>query len=279
MIGSCSNVDEIKLLFDTLQKLRVFRLANLQIHSNFNKSCCEEITKACVKVGAIDYAKIALWKHNIYGLTPSIGSAHQLLLHARKHKDFELAEDVMKLLRKNDVPLQPGTSELIFSIWNDAEDWNSMSKYGKKFIEAKVKLRQNAFDIWMRFAAKRGDVNSLWKIEKFRSKLGKSHSVATGFSCAKGFILEGKPENAAAIIQVVNQSSSDIKRPWVIIELQRLISEWPLEVLKYQGEENKKALAASLQKNIAAMIEHLPRMGVEVDIKMEDLTKLEGLFS
>ncbi|GAA0146144.1 hypothetical protein LIER_06168 [Lithospermum erythrorhizon] len=279
MISSCANVDDIKLLFDILQKFRVFRLSNLRIHENFNSALCQEITKACINVGAIDYAKKGLWKHNVYGLNPTIGSAHQLLLHAQKLKDAKLASDVMKLVKKNDLPLQPGTSDIVFSIWYDAENWNLISKYGKRFIKAGVKLRQNAFDIWMRFAAKRGDVDSLWKIEKFRSEMMKQHTLASGFSCAKGFLLERKPENAAAVIQLVNQGLSDTKRPAVMLELQQLISEWPLELLKHQKEGNKKALVPALQEDTAAMIEHLSRMGIKVNVKMEDFTKNEGVFS
>ncbi|KAG9138690.1 hypothetical protein Leryth_024434 [Lithospermum erythrorhizon] len=185
----------------------------------------------------------------------------------------------MKLVKKNDLPLQPGTSDIVLSIWYDAENWNLISKYGKRFIKAGVKLRQNAFGIWMRFAAKRGDVDSLWKIEKFRSETMKQHTLASGFSCAKGFLLERKPENAAAVIQLVNQGLSDTKRPAVMLELQQLISEWPLELLKHQKEGNKKALVPALQEDTAAMIEHLSRMGIKVDVKMEDFTKNEGVFS
>lgn len=33
----------------------------------------------------------------------------------------------------------------------------------------------------------------------------KTHTIGSGFSCAKGFLLEHKPEEAAVIIQVVTQ--------------------------------------------------------------------------
>lgn len=84
----------------------------------------------------------ALWKHNLYGLTPDIGCAHQLLvrtcsfnclllficrpawtfimflswmqLHAKQHNDAKLMVKVIKVLMKNDIPLQPGTADIIF---------------------------------------------------------------------------------------------------------------------------------------------------------------------
>ena len=37
-----------------------------------------------------------------------------------------------------------------------------------------------------------------------------------------------------------NQDLSDAKKSSVIIELQKLVSEWPAEVIKHQKEENKK---------------------------------------
>lgn len=33
------------------------RLSNLRISSNFNCNLCREVTKACVRVGAIDFGK------------------------------------------------------------------------------------------------------------------------------------------------------------------------------------------------------------------------------
>ncbi|RWW71553.1 hypothetical protein BHE74_00020695 [Ensete ventricosum] len=56
----------------------------------------------------------ALWKHNIYGLTPSIGSAHYLLSYAKEHNDDKLMVKIMRVLEKNSVSLQPGTADIVF---------------------------------------------------------------------------------------------------------------------------------------------------------------------
>ncbi|GFY85231.1 hypothetical protein Acr_03g0020050 [Actinidia rufa] len=172
LIENCANHDDIKLLFDILHRLRVFRLSNLRIHANFNCNLCREITKACARVGAIDFGKKTLWKHNVYGLSPSIGSAHHLL----------------------------------------------------------------------------------------------------------GFLLEHKPEDATAIIQVLIQTLSDAKKPGIMVGLQKLVSEWPLEVIKHQKDEDRKALAAGLQNDIPAMVNYLLKLGLEVNVNMEDLTNKEGLL-
>ncbi|XP_057475441.1 uncharacterized protein LOC130763533 isoform X2 [Actinidia eriantha] len=278
LIENCTNHDDIKLLFDILQRLRVFRLSNLRIHANFNCNLCREIAKACARVGAIDFGKKTLWKHNVYGLSPSIGSAHHLLLYAKEHSDAKLMVEIMKLLKINDLPMQPGTADIVFSICYNTDNWELLSKYSKRFIKAGVKLRQTSFDVWMEFAAKIGDVDSLWKIEELRSKCTKQHSLSSGFSCVKGFLLEHKSEDAAAIIQVLSQTLSDAKKPGIMVELQTMVSEWPLEVIKHQKDEDKKALAASLQNDIPAMVSDLLNLGLEVNVNMEDLTKKEGLL-
>ncbi|KAH7513283.1 uncharacterized protein LOC107426922 [Ziziphus jujuba] len=281
LIENCKNHDDIKLLFDILHNLRRFRLSNLRISSNFNCNLCREVTKACVRVEAIDFGKKTLWKHNIYGLTPSIASAHSLLLYAKKHNNADLMKEIMKLLKRNDLPLQAGTADIVFSICYNTNDWPLMSKYSKMFVKAGVKLRQTSFDMWMDFAAKIGDTESLLKIEKLRSESMKQHTLVTGFSCAKYLLLEGKAEDAAAVIQVLSQNLPEAKKSNILVELQKLVNEWPLEVIKHQKEENKKELATSLKSDIPAMINALLKNGLEVTINMEDLelTSKEGILA
>ncbi|KAL7123861.1 hypothetical protein ABFS83_14G010900 [Erythranthe nasuta] len=269
LIAQCSTREDIKLLFDILQKLRTFRLSNLRIPDDFNSALCREVTKACVRAGAIDLGKKALWKHNLLGLTPDIGSAHQLLLHAKQHNDVKLTVEIMELVKENDLPLQPGTADILFSICSSANRWDLISKYGKRFVKSGVKLRQTSFALWMEFAAKKGDVESLWKIENWRSEATKEHSVSTGFSCAKGFLLEHKPESAAAIIQLLYQTLPDGRRTSVTTELQKLVSEWPLDVLNHQKKDNREVFAAALQNDISALINALPSLGVEANVIMQ----------
>ncbi|KAJ9154456.1 hypothetical protein P3X46_027787 [Hevea brasiliensis] len=278
LIENCKNHEDIKLLFDSLQNLRRFRLSNLRIHDNFNCHLCREVTKACARVGAIDFGKMALWKHNVYGLTPNIGSANHLLSYAKEHNNVSFMVEVMKLLKKNNIPLQPSTADIVFSICYNAGNWELISKYSKKFLKAGVKLRKTAFDIWMDFAIKRGDTESLWQIEKLRSELMQQHTLVSAFSCAKGLILEHKLEDAAAVIQVLNQTLPDAKKSGVNVQLQKLVSEWPLDVVKHQPEENKKAVAAALKSDIPAIV-GLLNMGLELNVNLEDLTSKEEIPS
>ncbi|NP_001312781.1 uncharacterized LOC107810057 [Nicotiana tabacum] len=279
LIQSCANREDVNLLHDILQRLRIFRLSNLRIHENFNCALCQDITKACVRVGAIDLGKKVLWKHNVYGLTPNIGSAHHLLLFAKQHNDVKLLVEIMKLVKKNDLNLQPGTAEIVFSICFQTDNWDLMCKYGKRVVKAGVKLRKTSLDTWMEFASKIGDVDALWKIEKIRSESMKEHTLASGLSCAKAFLIDHKPGDAAAIIQSLNQTIPDSRRQNFMIELQKLVADWPLEVIKRQKDEKRKELAATLQHDIPAMLSALPNRGLNLDINLEDLTRKEGVLS
>lgn len=279
LVEKCETRDDIALLFQMLQNLRRFRLSNLRIHENFNCTLCSKVAEACARVGAIDYGKKALWEHNKYGLTPSVSSAHYLLLFAKRNNDSNLMVEIMKLLKRNHLPLQPGTADIVFSICSNTNDWELISRYAYKFIKAGVKLRRTTFGTWMEFAAKRGDVESILKIENLRSTAMEKHNLATAFSCAKGFLLQGKPENAAGIIHLLNKKLPDEKKKGVATEIQKLVSEWPLEVIQHQKEEDRKKLAASLERDIPAMINGLIRMGLELKVNLDDLIKKEAIPS
>ncbi|KAI3796602.1 hypothetical protein L1987_39280 [Smallanthus sonchifolius] len=129
------------------------------------------------------------------------------------------------------------------SICYDVGNWELMSK-GK--LVKSWKLRH--------FCLFTGNVDTLWKIEKLRSELMKTHTISSGFSCAKGCLLERKPEEA------------DIKRLDIMAELEKLVSEWPLEVTKDRKDEDIMALAT--------MIDNLSGMGVKTNLKTNDLTKM-----
>uniref|UniRef100_A0A0D3DM04 Uncharacterized protein n=1 Tax=Brassica oleracea var. oleracea TaxID=109376 RepID=A0A0D3DM04_BRAOL len=253
LIESCQCQDDINLLFEVLQKLRRFRLSNLGIHDNFNSNLCQQVAKTCVRVGAIDsgtpsvkyffhgyfflrrwlmqlfvvVGKKALWKHNVLGLTPSVASAHHLLSYELEHKNSELMEEVMTLLKINDLPLQPGTADLVFRICHDTDKWDLQGKYSKRFSKAGVKLRTTTFDVWMDFAANRGTFDC--SIEELP---------------VQGFVIESKPEEAAAVIQLICQ-----------------------------------ALADSLKSVIPSMVNALLSSGLNVSMDLDELYKKDDLLS
>ncbi|GJN33355.1 hypothetical protein PR202_gb21948 [Eleusine coracana subsp. coracana] len=236
MISSCSNKEDIKLLFQILQKLRVFRLSNLRINANFNDHLCRTVTEACARVGVLDYGLKALWKHNVYGITPTIGSAHYLLQHAKEHNDTKLMENIMQVLTKNYLPLQPGTADIVFS------------------------------------STPAGDSQAIWSINSLRGKSVKFYTLATGFACAKGFLLDRKPESAAAIIKLLNKHLPEQKKALIKDELQKIIAEWPSEVIKRQKKDDRKALEEALVKDIPTMINCLTNLGLDIPVDLDKLT-------
>ncbi|KAK4779850.1 hypothetical protein SAY87_015956 [Trapa incisa] len=249
MIDNCKNREDVKLLFEALEKLRRF------------------------------VRKKTLWKHNVYGLTPSVTSAHHLLSHAKLHNDATLMDEVMKLVKRNDLPLQPGTADIVFIICNNADNWDLLTKYSKRFVKAGVKLHKASFEIWMNFAAKRGDSQKIWEIEKLRSQSIKQHSLGTAIACTKGFLLEGKPEEAAAVIQVLNEDiafwigQDHHERDWCKMRSfsPKTFTDGDPLISPFQ------ALAAALRSNVRAMVNSVLKTGLQVNVSMEDLRKAEGI--
>uniref|UniRef100_A0A0E0I5E7 Uncharacterized protein n=1 Tax=Oryza nivara TaxID=4536 RepID=A0A0E0I5E7_ORYNI len=262
MISSCSNKEDIKLLIQILQKLR--RLSNLRIDANFNDHLCMKVAEACARVGALDYGLKVLWKHNVYGITPTIGSAHYLLKHAKEKNDTKLMGSIMQVLQRNSMPLQPGTADIVFSICYNADRWDLLSKYARRFVKSGVKLHGASFDIWMDFAAKVGDSQSIWNINSLRGKSVKRYNLATGFACVKGFLLERKPESAAAMIKLLHKHSPDEKKQLVTDELQKLVAEWPAEVIKRQKKDDRKALEEALITDIPQMISSVSKLRLDI---------------
>lgn len=271
LISNCQKKDDIKFLFSVLQQLRLFRMSYLRIPDNFNDNLCLEVTKACTRVGAIEFGKKTLHKHNVYGLSPITGSANTLLSYAKSRKKLKLLADVMELLKQNDVQLQPSIADHVFSICSEADNWKLLSKYSETFIKAGVKLRKTTFGTWMEFAARRGDTEYLWKIEKMRSELYKAHTLKSGLSCSKGLLLERKPEEAAAVIQVLNQILPDSTKANIITELEKLVSEWPSDVIKHHKKDKRKELAAALTTDVPTMVSLLLSMGVETSASMKNV--------
>lgn len=265
LIENCKTYEDIQLLFGILKRLRIFRLSNLRIHDNYNSHLCQEVTKACVRAGALQFGKKTLWIHNVNGLTPSIASAHHLLAYAEDHNDIKLMAEVVTLIRRNKLPLQPGTADIVFRMCYNADDWELLSKYFKKFSKAGVKFRRTSFDTLMRFASKIGDVDCLWKFDRMRSETTKQHTLGSAFSRAKGLLLERKPEEAAAIIHEIYQAFPNSKSDFTT-EIQKMVNEWPGQVSKHQKEAHREEFDADLKSYISTMLSNLQNVGVEVNV-------------
>ncbi|KAK9145347.1 hypothetical protein Sjap_005250 [Stephania japonica] len=236
MIEKCANQNDIDLLFKTLQNLRRFRLSNLRIHANFNCTLCLRVAEACARVGAINFGSLA----NVL-----------LPLYAKKQNDAKLMVEIVKLIKRNHLPLQPSTADIVFRI---------------------------SVHTFVRLSILRGDLESLWRIEELRSDFTKQHTLSSSLSCAKGFLLEGKPENAAAIIHAIHQNLPDTKKADVAVELQKLVSEWPSKMIKHQKDQDRKALISSLRHNMQLMIDGLSKIGLNVRVDLDKTAMEESIL-
>jgi hypothetical protein len=124
-----------------------------------------------------------------------------------------------------------------------------------------------------------GDTESLWNVDKLRSETYTQHTLSGAFSCAKGFLLEHKPEEAAAVIQIICQAYPDEKKSALEAEFKKLVNEWSVDIIKHQNEQDKKDVAASLKSDIPAMVNALVNSGLRVRVDLNELNKNEALLS
>ncbi|TVU03349.1 hypothetical protein EJB05_51111, partial [Eragrostis curvula] len=92
----------------------------------------------------------------------------------------------------------------------------------------------------------KGDSLAIWNINSVRGKSVKHYTLATGFACAKGFLLDRKLESAAAISKLFDKHLPEQKKPFIKGELQKLIAEWPSEVIKRQKKDDRLVLGKAL---------------------------------
>ncbi|XP_074307247.1 uncharacterized protein LOC141642361 [Silene latifolia] len=106
---------------------------------------------------------------------------------------------------------------------------------------------------------------------KLRSELYNRHTIRSGFSCCKGLLLERKPNAAAAILQEITQNFPDSKQEDILAELNKLVNEWPAEVIKARKKQDRKALITALKADIHAMINSLSSMGINSKVNLDNL--------
>lgn len=63
------------------------------------------------------------------------------------------------------------------------------------------------------------------------------------------------------------------RRQNFMVELHKLVADWPLEVIKRQKDERRKELAATLQHDIPTMLNSLSNLGLKLNVNVEDLTR------
>ncbi|GJZ76541.1 hypothetical protein Tco_0641213 [Tanacetum coccineum] len=90
------------------------------------------------------------------------------------------------------------------------------------------------------------DVDNLWKIEKLRSGLMKTHTIGSALSCAKMLsFINGLTSKVYVVYSLrrgfclITDITRHKRRPDIMAELEKMVSEWPLELIKCRKDEDK----------------------------------------
>ncbi|KAJ4881187.1 Uncharacterized protein Rs2_38242 [Raphanus sativus] len=136
--------------------------------------------------------------------------------------------------------------EVLHKLRRFVNKWDLLAKYSKKFSKDRVKLRKTTFDVSMDFAAKRAYTRRVSSLKVNLKKL---------------------------------LPSSSLSARHMVTEFKKLVNEWPVEVIRHQAEEDKKALADSLKSVIPSMVNVLLSSGLNVSVDLDESYKKDALLS
>ncbi|GLJ45853.1 hypothetical protein SUGI_0965380 [Cryptomeria japonica] len=270
-LEKCKNTEDVKLVFELLEKLRIFKTAGLCQHANWPKQITRAVASACIRAKAPEIGLKTLWRHNVYGLTPDIGAAHILLLYSREKKNIVLMNKILETVKKNVLKAHPKTADIVLSICNDTKKWSSMIIHAKKFLDDGVKLHPGAYDKLISCAAKFGKTENILRVQELLAASGFMQTVPSTFVCAKAYLLKQQPQEAAKVIFKFNQENqSETKKSAVYQELELLVDQWPEVVIVKQAKVDRKAFSSKLKDCISKMFNHLQNMGFEVSLNVDE---------
>jgi hypothetical protein len=135
-----------------------------------------------------------------------------------------------------------------------------------------VSFKQPLYDIIISAAANSGDVNQVHEVQNWREERGFSHTTASAFSLAKALVIDGKPEEAAIII---DDKCKDAEKRDMYLGI--MVKVWPLLVGTKVDEEGKETFLQDLKEKLIAMSVKLSQLGCnfKVDVN-EDFAKGKG---
>eukprot|EP00249_Psilotum_nudum_P011034 c22928_g1_i1 orf=121-1236(+) len=261
LLQSCVIPQDVELAYEALRHYRVVRSSKAHINKNFSEKISQLVVSASLRAGAYDLGLKTLWKHNKYGITPSLESAHILLSHAKEHNDLDFARRILTTMAKNSLFPSRVTANIVFRMCKENGDLPLLFKLAKEFFRNHVQLSPALYDICISCAANSGNVSEVWKIQQLRKETGLCHTTASAFSCAKALVLQKKYEKAA---QLISFHCQDMKKRHKYLAM--MISKWPLELLSKQEEGEKEEYLASLKHKLVAFIDALRAEGIDVSI-------------
>eukprot|EP00252_Welwitschia_mirabilis_P013598 TRINITY_DN29919_c0_g1_i1.p1 TRINITY_DN29919_c0_g1~~TRINITY_DN29919_c0_g1_i1.p1 ORF type:complete len:384 (+),score=60.80 TRINITY_DN29919_c0_g1_i1:144-1295(+) len=271
LIKSCKNREDVKLAFDALDELRIFRSNQMSILENWKESVSLNLVAACVRSNAPDLGLKTLSRRNMYGITPCISSVHYLLRYAESQKDMRFAKDVLKAMETGWITPQSKTAEIVFRICAQTKQWSMMSYYARKFHAKGVKFNLNTYDTWISLAANIGNTQRVWKIQELRLMSNYKHTIASSFACAKAHLLKWEPQEAGDLLFTCNKeraTSASITEKFNE-ELQFLVDVWPAEVIAMRDKSQRKALMTELKDCLRMMFDYLTVKGLDFSIDVE----------
>lgn len=261
--------EDVNLAFQTLHDYRVYRSSKARVKQSFNQNISSLAVSASLRSKSYGLGLKALWKHNIFGLSPTIENAHMFLSHARREKDMDLMKKTLRTMVKNLVLPTTQTADIVIRTCKDSGDLKSMFGLMNEFLQNGVVLNSAVFDILIATAANFGSLEKVFEAQKFREDAGLDHTMASAFAIAKAHILQGEPQTGADLI--LQRCKDKVK---VNKYLGMLVRAWPSELLsrKEQAQiEVDDGFTEQLKDNVSLFAKTLSKdfRGVSIDAEQE----------
>lgn len=269
LLQNCGSPADVKLAFDALERVRELKAVQGRQFSNYSNQISTLMVEACIRSGSPSAALPTLKKRNVYGFTPSLDQAHQLLKHALGQKDTKLMLKVLQTMVASEVFPTPVSAEFMLRTCKEAGDTELLFQVAKEMRINGVPIKKPLFDMLIATAANVGDVTQVHEVQQWREKEGMEHTTASAFALAKASILEGNVDSAAKMI-LENCKDSEKRDQY----LQIMVKVWPLQVGAKVGEGEKEPFLEDLKTKVTSMCESLTQSGCNVAVDVnEDFAK------
>lgn len=269
LLEQCKVPEDVALAFQVLQDYRIYRSSKARVKQNFNENIAVLVVLASLRTRAYDLGLKALWKHNVYGLSPCLGTAHLFLSHAKHEKDLDLMQKTFKVMTENSLMPTSQTADIMIRLCKEKDDLKLMLDLAREFLENGVRLSPPVFDILISTAANFGCIEETFKVQSWREEAGLNHTIASVFALAKAHILQGKPHAAVELISTHCQDTVKVNK-----YLTMLVRAWPSELLSRKEEIKQEDSFSTLRENVLSLVEALSKKyyGLSIDAA-EDFAK------
>lgn len=268
ILEQCNSTEDVDLAFRIMKDYRVYRSSKARVKQNFNQNISTLAISASLRSRSYGLGLKALWKHNVFGLSPTIENAHMFLSHARKEKDMDLMKKTLRTMLKNLVMPTAQTAEIVIRICKDSGDLNLMFNWADEFLQNGVMLSSPVFDILIATAANFGFVEKVFEAQKWREEAGLDHTMASAFAIAKAHILQGEPQIGVDLIAKYSKDKVKVQK-----YLTMLVRAWPSELVskKEQTQVEGDDHIMGLKDNVVLFAKALSNKfrGVSIDAEQE----------